>query len=105
MFSNVGGGTFLLILAAMVVPWAMSVGKTSPADPQNDQPVERWERFAWRASTRDRGGLLQSRNFAPRSKSAFASHSERLTSFFIPATFAAKGQGKIRWQRWWTRRQ
>ena len=46
MFSKVARGAFLLILAAMVVSWAMSVGKTSPADPQSDQPVERWSMYA-----------------------------------------------------------
>jgi hypothetical protein len=46
MFSKVARGTFLLILAVMVVSWVMSVGKTSPADPQNDQPVERWYMYS-----------------------------------------------------------
>lgn len=42
MFSKVARGTFLLILAVMVVSWAMSVsGKSSPVDPQSDMPVDR----------------------------------------------------------------
>ncbi|HEY4981870.1 MAG TPA: hypothetical protein VII24_08000 [Pseudolabrys sp.] len=46
MFSKVARGTFLLILAVMVVSWAMSVGKSNPADPQSDQPVEHWDMYA-----------------------------------------------------------
>lgn len=46
MVSKVARGTFLLILAVLVVSWAMSVGKSSPVDPQSDQPVERWYMYS-----------------------------------------------------------
>jgi len=46
MLSKVARGAFLLILAVMVVSWAMSVGKSSPAAPQSDQPVEHWYMYA-----------------------------------------------------------
>jgi hypothetical protein len=42
MLSKVARGTFLLILAAMIVSWAISVGaKSSPVDQESDQPIER----------------------------------------------------------------
>jgi hypothetical protein len=42
MLSKVARGTFLLILAVMIVSWAMSVGsKSSPVDPESDQPITR----------------------------------------------------------------
>lgn len=30
---------FLLVLAVMVVSWAVSVSKSRPSEPQNDQPT------------------------------------------------------------------
>jgi len=41
MFSKIARGAFLLVLAVMVVSWAMSISKSSPAEPQNDQPTGR----------------------------------------------------------------
>ena len=42
MLSKVARGTFLLLLAVMIVSWAMSVsGNSRPVDPENDQPIER----------------------------------------------------------------
>jgi hypothetical protein len=46
MFSKVARGAFLLILAVMIVSWAISVGKSSPVEPQNDQPVEQWNLYS-----------------------------------------------------------
>ena len=42
MLSKVARGAFLLILAVMIVSWAISVGaKNGPVDPESDQPIER----------------------------------------------------------------
>ncbi len=41
MLGKMARGTFLLILAAMVVAWAVSVSKSNPAAPQDDQVVWR----------------------------------------------------------------
>jgi hypothetical protein len=38
MFSKVARGAFLVVLAVMVVAWAFSASKSSPVEPQNDQP-------------------------------------------------------------------
>lgn len=42
MFSKVARGAFLLILAVMIVSWAVTASKSKPAEPQNDQPIEQW---------------------------------------------------------------
>jgi len=39
MFSKIARGAFLLVLAVMVVSWAMSTSKSSPAEPETDQPA------------------------------------------------------------------
>lgn len=41
MFSKVARGAFLLILAVMIVSWAVTASKSKPAEPQNDQPLDR----------------------------------------------------------------
>lgn len=41
MFSKVARGAFLLILAVMIVSWAVTASKSKPAEPQNDQLLER----------------------------------------------------------------
>jgi hypothetical protein len=41
MFSKVARGAFLLILAVMIVSWAVTASKSKPVEPQNDQPLER----------------------------------------------------------------
>ncbi len=41
MFSKIARGTFLLILAVMIVSWAMSVSNSRPVDPESDQPIDR----------------------------------------------------------------
>jgi hypothetical protein len=42
MLSKVARGTFLLILAAMVVAWAWSASKSNHTDPNNGPPAESW---------------------------------------------------------------
>jgi hypothetical protein len=41
MFGKLARGAFLLILAVMVVSWAVTASKSRPAEPQNDQPTGR----------------------------------------------------------------
>ena len=41
MFGKIARGAFLVALALMVVSWAMSVSKSSPADQQNEEPLGR----------------------------------------------------------------
>jgi hypothetical protein len=41
MFSKIARGAFLLVLAVMVVSWAMSIGKSNPTDQQNEEPTGR----------------------------------------------------------------
>ncbi len=36
MFNKIARGAFLLVLALMVVSWAMSIGKSSPLEPQSE---------------------------------------------------------------------
>lgn len=40
MLKKMARATFLLMLAVMVVAWAVSLNKG--AEPQNDQPAEQW---------------------------------------------------------------
>ena len=46
MLSKMARGTFLLMLAVMVVAWALSLGKSEAQDPQNDQPAEPWSIYS-----------------------------------------------------------
>lgn len=41
MVGKIARGAFLVILAAMVVTWAMSVSKSSPAEPRQQLPTDR----------------------------------------------------------------
>jgi hypothetical protein len=41
VFGKLARGAFLVILALMVVSWAVSIGKSSPAEPQNEPPAGR----------------------------------------------------------------
>jgi len=41
MFGKMARGAFLLVLAVMVVSWALSASKGSQAEPQNDEPAGR----------------------------------------------------------------
>ena len=42
MFSKLARGAYVLIVAVMIVAWAMSPGKSSPAEPSKDQVVINW---------------------------------------------------------------
>ena len=42
MIGRLARGTYMLIVAGMIVAWAMSASKSSPAEPKNDQVVESW---------------------------------------------------------------
>ena len=35
-------GAYMLIVAGMIVAWAVSASKSSPAEPKNEQVIERW---------------------------------------------------------------
>jgi hypothetical protein len=39
MFRKMAKGAYVLFVAAMVVAWAVSAGKNSPAEPKNDEPL------------------------------------------------------------------
>ncbi len=41
MAGKLARGAFLVILAVMVVSWAVSISKSSPAEPQNGLPTDR----------------------------------------------------------------
>ena len=41
MIGKLVRGAFLVILAAMVVSWAVTASKSKPAEPQNDQSTGR----------------------------------------------------------------
>jgi len=41
MFSKIARGAFLVVLAVMVVSWAVSINKSIPADQQNEEPTGR----------------------------------------------------------------
>lgn len=41
MFGKIARGAFLLVLAVMVVSWALSASKESQAEPRNEQPTGR----------------------------------------------------------------
>ena len=40
-FGNIARAAFLVVLAVMVVSWAMSVSKSSPAEPRQERPTGR----------------------------------------------------------------
>jgi hypothetical protein len=42
MFGQLARGAYMLIVAVMIVAWAISASKSSPADPQDDQVVVNW---------------------------------------------------------------
>jgi hypothetical protein len=42
MIGRLARGAYMLIVAGMIVAWAMSASKSSPAEPKNDQVVESW---------------------------------------------------------------
>jgi hypothetical protein len=42
MFARLARGAYMLIVAVMIVAWAISASKSSPADPQDDQVVVNW---------------------------------------------------------------
>jgi hypothetical protein len=44
MMSKLARAAFLLVLALMVVSWAVSASKSRPAEPQNDQLT--WQMYA-----------------------------------------------------------
>ncbi len=46
MLSTMVRATFLLMLAVLVVAWAVSLGKSDAPEPQNDQPVEQWNIYS-----------------------------------------------------------
>jgi hypothetical protein len=39
MIGRLARAAYMLTVAGMVVAWAVSAGKSSPAEPANDQPV------------------------------------------------------------------
>jgi hypothetical protein len=41
MFGMLARGAFLVILAVMVVSWAVTASKSKPSEPQDDQPIGR----------------------------------------------------------------
>ena len=40
MFGKLARAAFLLILAVMVVSWAVTASKSKPAEPESDQAIE-----------------------------------------------------------------
>ena len=40
MIGRLARGAYMLIVAGMIVAWAMSAGKSGPAEPQNDLVIE-----------------------------------------------------------------
>jgi hypothetical protein len=42
MFAKMARGTFLLMIAVMVVAWALSLNKSDASAPQDEQPAEPW---------------------------------------------------------------
>ena len=46
MFGKLARGAFLVILAEMVVSWAVTASKSKPAEPQIDQPIEHWDIYS-----------------------------------------------------------
>lgn len=42
MIGRLARGVYMLIVAGMIVAWAVSASKSSPAEPKNDQAVVTW---------------------------------------------------------------
>ena len=42
MFGTLARGAYMLIVAGMIVAWAMSAGKSSPVEPQKDHAGRIW---------------------------------------------------------------
>lgn len=42
MLATMARGTYLLMVAVMVVAWAFSLSHSDAQEPQNDQPTEQW---------------------------------------------------------------
>lgn len=42
MLGRLARWAYMLVVAAMIVAWAMSASKSSPAEPKDDQAVETW---------------------------------------------------------------
>jgi len=42
MLGRLARGAYMLIVAAMIVAWAMSPSKSSPVEPQTEQAVVTW---------------------------------------------------------------
>jgi hypothetical protein len=41
MLGKIARGVFLLVLAVMIVSWAISISDSRPVDPESDQPIDR----------------------------------------------------------------
>ena len=41
MFGKIARSAFLILLAAMIVSWAVSVSRSSPAEPRQQLPTDR----------------------------------------------------------------
>ena len=39
MLGGMAKGAYVLFVAAMILAWAVSAGRTSPSEPQNAEPV------------------------------------------------------------------
>ncbi len=42
MFGQLARGAYMLIVAVMIVAWAISASKSSSAEPKNDQVIDTW---------------------------------------------------------------
>jgi hypothetical protein len=42
MLGRLARGAYMLIVATMIVAWAISASKSNPAEPSKDQVVESW---------------------------------------------------------------
>ena len=42
MFGTLARGAYILFVAGMIVVWAISAGKSSPAESKNDNVVASW---------------------------------------------------------------
>jgi hypothetical protein len=42
VLSTLARGAHMLIVAAMIVPWAISASKSNRTEPKNEQVIERW---------------------------------------------------------------
>ena len=46
MLKTMARATFLVMLAVLVLAWAVSLGKSGETEPQNDQPAEPWNIYS-----------------------------------------------------------